>query len=617
MREHKTKTKTSEIKILLRLYSLFAVHNKSTIIFCVLTSIFTGVRPYIMVVLSGILIDGLVSGKDYKQLLIYLGVGFALNFVAQLIEAALRESFNSRVENCLERQNMDMNEQSMKLDYEIMENPEIQEKKRKQEQVVNLWGGLYWFLIWPLDKGLSGTISVITAFIVSGRLFTSGIGDSNPWFTLFSIILLLVIILCSWGSFKNNNFWNHKERILTDKYASEKKKSNYLLHGVLSSADAGKDLRIFNQKELISDCAVMDHQAKSFKLLKKIRIQSMKQEGISGFLSTITFSSVYFYAAIKAFYGLISIGSVVKYSQGIMKCINGIFDILICTSGWKRAVDYGRDYLEYIDCLSTKNSGTEPLERKEDGILLECDHVSFCYPGTTQYVIQNLNLTLNFKPGDHIAIVGRNGSGKTTFIKLLCRLYDVTEGEIRINGKNIKEYSYEDYLDLFAVVFQDYKLFSLMLGETLASSTEVDEGKIWDAMNKAGLADKMQELSDGINTYIGKEFETSGVNFSGGERQKLAIARAVYKNAQFVIMDEPTAALDPISECDVYEGFSRLVGEKAAIYISHRLASCRFCERIIVFEAGRIIQNGSHDDLITEEGLYRKLWNAQAQYYQK
>lgn len=616
-KEKEQNHKKSDLSIILRLYSLFAVHNKSTIVFCIFTGLVAGIRPYIMVVLSGILIDGLVSGKDHKQLLMYLGIGFVLDFVAQMIEASFRESYNSRVENCLERQNLDMNERSMALDFENLENSEIQEKKRKQEQVVNLRGGLYWLLIWPLDKGLSGTISIITAFIVSGKLFTSGIGSSNPWFILFSVILFVVIFLCSWGSYRNNNYWNHKERLIIDEYSKGKKMSNYLLHGVLSSADAGKDLRIFDQKNLIEEGVVLGNQEQSWKLLKKSRKLSMMQNGTSGWLSTVTCGSVYFYAAVKAFYGMISIGSVVKYALGITKCIDGVFEILYCSSGLKRAADYGRDYLEYIDCLSTKDSGIDHANVKENqSILLECDHVSFRYPGSNQDVIKDLNLKLELNPGNHIAIVGRNGSGKTTFIKLLCRLYDVTEGEIRINGRNIKDYSYEEYLDLFAVVFQDYKLFSLMIGETLAASEAVDEKKVWESIKKAGLASKIDELGAGINTYVGKDFDTSGIDFSGGERQKLAIARAVYKNAPLVIMDEPTAALDPISECDVYEGFSRLVGDKVAIYISHRLASCRFCERILVFDNGKITQNGRHEELAAQDSLYSKMWNAQAQYYQ-
>lgn len=616
MNQNKKSSRPSDARVLIRLYSLFAVHNRSTILFCILTGLMTGTRPYIMVVLSGILIDGLLSGKSYTQLLAYLGAGFLLNFAAQIAEAVFRENFNARVENCLERQNLDMNERSMSLDFENLENPAIQDKKRKQEQVVNLRGGLYWLLIWPLDKGMTGLVSVVTAAAVSGRLFFAGNGAGHPGFAVLSVLLVLLIAGCTWGSFRNNNYWNHKGRLVLDEYAKEKKKSNYLLHHILSSAETGKDLRIFHQQELIADGAVRENQDEVMRLLKKSRNLAMTQQGIGSVLSTATCAGVYLYAAVKAFYGMITIGSVVQYSTGIMKCISGLTNLLWCASGWKRAVDYGREYLEYIDCLSTKDSGEEPVRQEDSGILLECEKVSFRYPGSNRDVIKDLNLRLLLRPGEHIAVVGRNGSGKTTFIKLLCRLYDVTEGEIRINGKNIKEYAYEEYLDLFGVVFQDYKLFALKLGETIAASEQVDEARAGEALKKAGLQEKLEALQAGMDTYVGKEFDASGVNFSGGERQKLAIARAIYKNAPLVIMDEPTSALDPIAEFEVYEGFSRLVGDKAAVYISHRLASCRFCRKILVFHQGRIRQEGSHEELVKEDGLYRDLWNAQAQYYQ-
>lgn len=217
--------------------------------------------------------------------------------------------------------------------------------------------------------------------------------------------------------------------------------------------------------------------------------------------------------------------------------------------------------------------------------------------------------------GEKMAIVGKNGSGKTTFIKLLCRLYDVTEGCIKVNGVDIREYDYADYCDLFAVVFQDFKVFSFPLGENVAAGSAVDIGRAEDALERAGLGERLKNLPDKLDTNVGKEFEENGVNFSGGEKQKIAIARAIYKNAPFVIMDEPTAALDPESECEVYAGFDKMVGNKTAIYISHRLASCRFCRDILVFDKGRIVQRGSHEELEKQEGLYRELWNAQAQYY--
>ena len=259
-------------------------------------------------------------------------------------------------------------------------------------------------------------------------------------------------------------------------------------------------------------------------------------------------------------------------------------------------------------------SGTIPVEKRRDHrFLVEFEQVSFRYPGTQTDVIRNLNL--KFVIGEKMAIVGKNGSGKTTFIKLLCRLYDVTEGCIKVNGIDIRKYNYAEYQKLFAVVFQDFRLFAFSVGENVAASKQVEVSRAMDALGRAGLEERMEKLRDGLDTFVGKEVYADGVVFSGGEKQKMAIARAIYKDASFVIMDEPTAALDPISECEVYAGFDQMVGKKTALYISHRLASCRFCEDILVFDQGTVVQRGSHEELVKEDGIYRKLWNAQAQYY--
>lgn len=607
--------KESDFKILRRLFSLYAVHNKSTITACIFCAIVTGLRPYIMIVLSGILIDGLIGGMPFSTLMIWLAAGLTVNFAAEALEAWLREAFNAKVENCLERQNRDMNEKSLYSDFENLENPEIQEKKRKQEQVVNVRGGIYWMLIWPMDKGLTGLIIVVTAIIVAAPLFAGGSGSGHPGLIVMSIILAVMIVACSWASYKNSDYWNKKIHKVFDQYAKCNRVSNYILHSILSGSETGKDLRIFGQQELIEE-GVLGQQQEALEKLKEIRKQGMTQSGIEATLTTVNCGLIYLYAAFKAYLGLITVGSVVKYASGIIQCINGIKNILFCATGWRQAVDYGREYLEYLEFEnSTKDGSGHVSENEDQSILLECEHVSFRYPGTKEDAIHDLNLKMVLKPGDHIAIVGRNGSGKTTFIKLLCRLYNVTEGVIRVNGKDIRDYAYEEYVDIFSVVFQDYRMFSLELGENIAASEKVEEERVLDAMRKAGLGHRLENLPNGLDTYVGKEFEESGVNFSGGERQKLAIARAIYKDAPFVIMDEPTAALDPISECDVYESFDRLVGHKAAVYISHRLASCRFCDKILVFSEGGVVQNGSHEALVEQKGLYREMWNAQAQWY--
>jgi ATP-binding cassette subfamily B protein len=545
-----------------------------------------------------------------------MAVGLIAILVMQLIESYLREFFNARVENCMERQNRDLNEQSMQIDYENLEDPELQQKKRKQEQVVNVRGGIYWMVIWPLDRGLTGFISVITAIVVAIPLFqvsskATGYGFlSSNWMV---VILFAILAFCAYISFRASNIWNKKSSKTFEEYAKCNRVSNYFLHNILSGTETLKDIRIFKQQDLVEEGVFQrDEEAKG--VLKRLRTLAMQGTCIENSISNISGGVVYLYAALKAYMGLISIGSVVRYASSIIRCVNGLIEMLLAISSWRQAADYGREYLEYIEFKDSKAEGHLPLKQSIEGnSLIEFINVSFRYPGSDTYVIKNLNLS--FHLGERMAIVGKNGSGKTTFIKLLCRLYDVSEGEIRLNGVNIQHYDLTEYMQFFSVVFQDYRIFSLKIGENIAAAEQVDCERAIDALNKAGLKERFEQMENGLNTYVGKEFDAKGINVSGGERQKMAIARAIYKGAPFVIMDEPTAALDPISECDVYAGFDKMVGNKAAIYISHRLASCRFCHDILVFDTGNITQHGSHDELVKEAGLYQKLWNAQAQYY--
>ena len=256
-----------------------------------------------------------------------------------------------------------------------------------------------------------------------------------------------------------------------------------------------------------------------------------------------------------------------------------------------------------------------------------------------EFILEKKNISLKFRVGERLAVVGENGSGKTTFIKLLCRLYDPTEGVILLNGIDIRKYNYREYLSVFSVVFQDFQLLSVSLGENVAAGSRdgkgtlsfggrrlrhsgkeggYDRDRVLDCVRMAGLSRWLDAQPEGLDTILYRDLDEKGVKISGGEAQKAAIARSLYHNAPFVILDEPTAALDPEAEYEIYTKFNEIVGDRTAVYISHRLSSCRFCDEIIVFGGGEILQKGSHEELLRdEEGKYVKLWNAQAQYYRK
>ncbi len=335
----------------------------------------------------------------------------------------------------------------------------------------------------------------------------------------------------------------------------------------------------------------------------------------SGAVSVIFTGLAYTYVCLKAWAGAFGLGAVTQYVASITKLSGGVSSLISTLGDMRNNASFLEQVFAFLDIPNEMYQGSLTVEKRRDrNYQVEFKNVSFKYPGSSQYALRNVSM--KFEIGKRLAVVGQNGSGKTTFIKLLCRLYDPTEGAILLNGIDIRKYNYREYMNIFSVVFQDFKLFSLKLGENVASGMDYDEERVMDCLHKAGFAENLAKMQKGIETYLYKDYDKDGVNVSGGEAQKIAIARALYKDAPFIILDEPTAALDPVAEAQVYAGFDEIVGDKTAIYISHRLSSCKFCDEILVFDRGRIIQQGSHALLLADEqGKYHELWQAQAQYY--
>lgn len=328
--------------------------------------------------------------------------------------------------------------------------------------------------------------------------------------------------------------------------------------------------------------------------------------------------AVYTYVGIKAIYGMITIGEVTKYISAItllQSQVSTLFALLISINTQNSYLD---SYNELMDMKNEKYEGTLPVEKRFDNEYeLEFRDVSFHYPNNDRLVLKNVSFRL--KQGQKLAIVGANGAGKTTFIKLLCRLYDPTEGEILLNGIDIRKYDYDEYIRLFSIVFQDYKIFSFSVAENVAASPAFDKDRVIKSLQEAGIFERVLNMKNGIDSRLLKDQQDGdeeGIEISGGEKQKIALARALFRDAPLVILDEPTSALDPIAEQDIYMRFNDMVADKTAVFISHRMSSCRFCDEIVVFDEGRIVQNGTHDSLVADVGgIYHRMWEAQAQYY--
>ena len=322
--------------------------------------------------------------------------------------------------------------------------------------------------------------------------------------------------------------------------------------------------------------------------------------------------AIYLFIGVKGLYGLFGIGSLVLYCGSFMQIINGIMKIAVTFGKTEEMVPLVNYYFDIMKTNDEMTYGSKELNLT-DKFEIEFKNVSFKYPNTESYALQNINLKIN--NGEHLAVVGRNGSGKTTFIKLICRLYDATDGEIFINGINIKEYSKESIIKLYSVVFQDFKIFSTTLAQNISANEEYDKERLYDTLDKANIKDRVLAMENKESTYLYKDLDKSGVEISGGEAQKLALARALYKDSPVVILDEPTAALDPVAENEIYNRFNSFVDNKTAIYISHRLSSCVFCNRIAVFDKSQLVETGTHQELLNANGKYSELWNAQAKYY--
>ena len=389
----------------------------------------------------------------------------------------------------------------------------------------------------------------------------------------------------------------------------------------LTTGEYAKDIRIYH-----SDDMIIDNQKKQsngiYNLSKKSEMKIWNKDKVAVTTTEVCDIVVYIILGINTLTEKITVGDFSSLVQAILKfteALNGISRGLLELKYTASVLKYYIDYIEQaaID-RKYEESKNAVVPNINNGVSIEFKNVSFKYPNTDVYILKNINTRIH--SGEHLSIVGKNGAGKTTFIKLLCRLYEVTEGEILVNGVNINDIEYSKYLDLLSVVFQDYKLMAF----SIKNNIDMGQNKYPDVENKINELCEIVEidswinsLKDKQNTNLYKMFDESGIEPSGGQAQKLAIVRALYKDSPIVVLDEPTAALDPIAEFEVYNNFDKLVGGKTAVYISHRLSSCRFCDRIIVFDGGTIIEDGSHDKLMeNQKGFYYNMYNTQAKHYQ-
>ena len=318
----------------------------------------------------------------------------------------------------------------------------------------------------------------------------------------------------------------------------------------------------------------------------------------------------YIYIGYNSFIHVISVGDVVVYSGAIAQLFAGIIQNIEAITNLKGNEKFLEQYFKFLELSETEQHKGHTINQEWVDIVFE--HVYFKHPNGNAWILENVCFHISNR--EHVAMVGLNGSGKTTCVRLLLRLYRPDSGKILLNGKDIWEYNLDEYWKFMSVVFQDFKLFSFSLKQNLLGNKEEND-TIWQVLHEMGMKEKIENMYEGIESCIYKEYDGKGVMISGGEAQKIAVSKALYKNTPMFIMDEPTAALDPLSESQLYEKVTTMMKDKTILYISHRLSSCCFCDKIIVWKDGRIVEMGTHSELLEENGEYRRLWDAQSEYY--
>lgn len=545
-------------------------------------------------------INDLELGIQIKQIIIKALIILVIMATLAIVSTILENVIWWRIIRLRTKVIIEKNEKVLTMDYQTLENPEIHDMADKANVAVS--GNYVGFE--GMFNNSKRTLENLFAVIIASFIIVS----ANPWLIFITISLVIVKFLArnKVSKIDKVHFW--------DVIPPYRRKLQYI-NSVAKNSDIAKDLRIYDMKGFIEK-EQGNVQQTVHEILKASEYRKLKLETFLQFVSIIQEASLYAILIYEVFKNNLTIGdftfmlsSVRILSSQLTSLFSNYVNLLSCS----RQVNDLRIFMEFDE---EKNRDFLVLPIK-DCYAIEFRNVYFRYYKQDNYALEDISFVL--KPNQKLALVGYNGAGKTTLIKLLCGLYKPEKGEIYLNGVNINNYKKDDYYKLFAPVFQEVHCYAFDIGENVAMKyqSNVDYEKAYNSLVLAGLKDKIDSLPKKMKTTLLKNLDEEGTEFSGGESQKLCLARAIYKNAKFMILDEPTSALDALAEYNMYVNFNEIVAQNSAIYISHRLASTRFCDEIILLKDGKIIEKGTHEELLSLNGEYRNLFDIQAQYYRE
>ena len=585
-----------------------------------LCSVVTAVIPYATVFFSARVIGELAGERRPEMLLRWALAAVLVGALLSLAKGALEHWKNAKIEYGYYQRERITRDKLLEMDFARMDRQETHDllaQIRQNENWNNSGFGWIGFLFEYVVQSAAG---ILSAGVLIVGLFTSKVPE-GPLTALdhplaYPLLLLAVALPAGGASLLMGKGLSYFRSAATAEQATF---GNRIYGGfgfLAEDQTRALDIRMYRQN------VIARHYMSTNRVFGVGGSMHRKSSGVPGVLLAASQSMpgmltgvVYVYVCLKAWAGAFGVGAVTQYVAAATKLADNVTTLLGMLAEMQNNAQFLETTFRFLNLPNDMYQGSLTTEKRADRQYdVEFRDVSFKYPGSDNWALRHVSV--RFQVGRRLAVVGENGSGKTTFIKLLCRLYDPQEGQILLNGIDIRKYNYRDYMDVFSVVFQDFQLLSQPLGANVAGSADYDKERVLKSLTDAGFAGRLAELPDGLATQLYRDFNEGGVMISGGEAQKIAIARALYKDAPFIILDEPTAALDPMAEAEIYAQFNEISGDKTAIYISHRLSSCRFCDEILVFDDGQIVQQGDHDGLLgNEDGKYYQLWHAQAQYY--
>lgn len=593
------KNRSVKVNVLFLLKNAWRWEKKIFFYFSIFTVV-TALVPFISIFLPKFLIDELTGLKRPNVLINILIVFFIISSISNFLTTYLDNiAFPKMLLIRLKFMNL-MQEKCMTMDFEYTEDSKIlNDIETCSKAIGDNTNGI---------EGVYHKLFELFGAVIAFLGYITIVLTLSPWILLY---LLANVSFVYYLTMKIKKYRYSKK----DDLSNYSRKRNYI-YDIMYNFSYGKDIRIFNLSLWLQDKFNLFNNSK-VNIESTIKNKEFKVSIVSIILLLIREGLVYFYLIHNVLKGTMSIGNFTMYFttiSGFASWMQTILDNIAHINAQNLYINDFRDFLEFENKKENNKLNNIP---KDTTYEIEFKNVSFKYPNSDRYIYKNLSLKI--KKGQRLAIVGINGAGKTTFVKLITRLYEPTEGEIFINGINISTLNKSEYYKLFSVVFQEIKVFAFSIAENIAliENELIDRNKVIQCIRKAGLANKVNSLENGIDTSLLKILDSQGIELSGGENQRIALARALYKNGKVIILDEPTSALDPIAEYNIYKKFDEMIEDKTAIYISHRLSSTRFCDVIAFFEDGEIKEYGTHDELMKKEGNYYSMFNVQASYYEK